>query len=106
MALTIAKNAKARGMIDLSIMSSRDVKMVPLSITFDSSYPTGGEDFSFDGINEIMIFLLEGVAGYVFAYDYTNDKILAYTTAGTEVVNGTDLAAALGGPVQGLLLGY
>lgn len=106
MAITIAKNTKARGMIDLTIMSSRDVKMVPLTITFDSSYPTGGEAFSFDGINEIMIFLLEGVAGYVFSYDYTNNKILAYTTAGTEVVNATDLATALGGPVQGLLLGY
>jgi hypothetical protein len=53
-----------------------------------------------------MIFLLEGVAGYVFSYDYTNNKILAYTTAGTEVVDTTDLATALGGPVQGLLLGY
>lgn len=104
MALTIAKNTKARGMIDMTIMSSRDVKMVPFTITFDNSYPTGGEAFSFDGINSIMIFLIEGSGNYRFQYDYTNDKILAYVgSTGAEVANATDLSAVT---VQGLLLGY
>jgi hypothetical protein len=105
MALTIAKNTNMRNDIDLTLMNRRDLKFVPLTLAFDSSYATGGEDFSFDGVSTIVTMIIEDSVLYSFIYDYTNDKILAYVkTTGAEVANLTDLSGQTG--IHALLLGY
>jgi len=76
------------------------------TISFDSSYPTGGESFTpsdlkLQGINHIDISPKDG---YVFEYDYTNQKVKVYyadyasANAGAliEVPNATDLSTLTG----------
>ena len=51
------------------------------SITFDSSYPTGGEAFNpltIGGIRDAETVIIEPKDGFRFQYDHTNDKIKAY----------------------------
>lgn len=72
------------------------VRVVTGTLAFDSSYPTGGEAITPStafGLSEVHGVLFGNQGGYTFAYDYVNNKVLAYTTAGTEVVNATDLSA-------------
>lgn len=72
-------------------------------ITFDSSYPTGGEPFvaSDIGLGEILsIGINQGEDGYVFHWDRANDTIIVYESAGanaplTEVANLTDLSGVV-----------
>lgn len=56
------------------------LRMKVKTVTFDSSYPTGGEaltaaDF---GLSSIVWAHASNASGYVFSYDYTNSKLLAY----------------------------
>lgn len=54
-------------------------------ITFDSSYATGGETLTPANIGLGVIDRIEfnqGEDGYVFKYDYTNQKVLVYRSAG------------------------
>ena len=105
MALTIAKNDNLRGFLDLTLMAHRDLKMVPITIAFDNSYPTGGEAFSFSGVNHIVNVMIEPAGAYTFVYDYTNDKIQVFVSAtGLEVADATDLSALTG--IHALLIGY
>lgn len=53
------------------------VRLATGTIDFDSSYPTGGEAISLP-LSEVKGMLIENKAGYVFSYDRTNKKILAY----------------------------
>lgn len=51
-----------------------------IEITFDNSYATGGEaltpaDF---GLGEVDAVFFENKGGYVFEYDYANEKVIAY----------------------------
>jgi hypothetical protein len=76
-----------------------------MDVAFDDSYPTGGEDFDpvkVPGIRPVFI-SISPRSGYVFEYDETNKKILAYSTAATEVGNGTDLSTLTG--VKVLVIG-
>lgn len=58
----------------------RNCRMIMGTIAFDSSYPTGGESLDFSGkIKQVRVVLFETTAGYLFAYDYTNKKVLVYT---------------------------
>jgi len=51
------------------------------TIAWDSSYPTGGEDFT--GIFSNVIYLHLGqYLGFSFQVDYVNKKILVYSSAG------------------------
>lgn len=52
-------------------------------VAFDSSYPTGGESLSLSliGLNEANIVLISQKSGYVFEYNYTNNKVLVYRSA-------------------------
>lgn len=86
---------------------------VTASITFDSSYPTGGEALAASafGLNEITLMLCETASGYMFQYDHSNAKLKAYypraALTGSLVVSGeaatltddTDVAAAAGAEV-------
>lgn len=104
MAMTVVKNALARGMIDYSIMANRNMKIIPVTLTFPVSYTAGGEPFSFSGVTDIMAFLIEPNTLYYFQFDYTNSKIIAYVSStGAEVV-AQDLNAL--GAIQGVIFGY
>ncbi len=48
-------------------------------IDFDNSYPTGGEALDLSAwIKNIHFIQFEPQAGYVFRYDHTNKKVMAY----------------------------
>lgn len=62
------------------------------TVTFDNSYPTGGESFTpgdagFVSFDRVQV---DSVGGYVFAYDESNEKILAYWVDTT--VDGAPMA--------------
>lgn len=72
-----------------------------VNVTFDSSYPTGGEAFSTSDLGFGTVFYVEVLptAGYVFEYVASTGKIKAYwvdtTTDGAamaEVANTTNLS--------------
>jgi hypothetical protein len=63
-------------------------------ITFDNSYPTGGEALAPGdiGLHVIETMQVISAAGYAFDFDYTNNKVLAYTqgaTTGATAAGGT-----------------
>ena len=75
------------------------------TLTFDDSYPTGGEAITAAnvGLNRaIDRIIIESAAGYVFKYDKANKKVLAYYAdydassdgALIQVANTTDLSAS------------
>jgi len=80
---------------------SLGLKMLAGSIAFDSSYPTGGESLDLSGYfpNAVHLVLIEPQAGYVFVYDYTNKKVMAYWTGATtgavlaQITDTTNLSA-------------
>jgi len=81
---------------------SRNVGIVTGKISFDSSYPTGGESLDLtDRLQTVLAVFIENKSGYIFEYDYTNKKVKAYygnydqTSDGalTEVANTTDLSS-------------
>ena len=86
---------------------------ISADITFDSSYPTGGEALAASafGLNNIDIMLCETASGYMFQYDYANAKLKAFypraALTGSLVVaesaatltDDTDVAAAAGAEV-------
>ena len=86
---------------------------ISADITFDSSYPTGGESLAASafGLNNIDIMLCETASGYMFQYDYANAKLKAFypraALTGSLVVaesaatltGDTDVAAAAGAEV-------
>lgn len=84
MALTVA-NGRSLGI--------SKYKAVTATVTFDASYPTGGESLPLAqlGLNTCDLVLVSGGAGYPIEYDYANKKLKAYATAGVEVTNETDL---------------
>lgn len=65
------------------------------TITFDSSYPTGGEllvpaDFGFDVQVDAVISLGSQLGNRYVAWDPSTDKLRLYTALGTEAGNTTD----------------
>jgi hypothetical protein len=105
MALTIAKIADAPDRVSGNRRERRR------TITFDSSYPTGGESLvpSDVGLKRIEEFRTHGefraannTTGINVSYDHTNQKLIAYWgNAGTasaepEVSNTTDLSTYSG----------
>lgn len=76
-----------------------DQRVVFDTVTFDSSYPTGGEavvatDFGLTSLFTIIPLSDNGTN--VIAFDKTNSKLLAYVrTTGVEVANATDLSASV-----------
>lgn len=67
-------------------------KRVSGTIAWDSSYPTGGEDYSTGLGSDVLELNCPPYLGYSFQPDYTNKKILAYAlaTAGGAAAAGTD----------------
>lgn len=76
MALTIANvNAQAE-----DVFGRHRVRLV--TVTFDTSYPTGGESFTPADVGlsqfDVVLFSPDSSPAYQFAYDYTNKKILVF----------------------------
>ena len=64
------------------------------SLAFDTSYPTGGESLTFPAFKNVAIVLVESKAGYVFSYDYTNSKVIAYYADYDAVADGALIQVA------------
>lgn len=101
MALTITKIA-GREAPEPDGIGLRTVRKV----AFDTSYPTGGEPITDAGLGLSKapdFVVIPPKAGYVFEYDGTNKKILAYVEEAVaaggpllEVANTTNLSALTG----------
>ncbi len=80
-----------------------DKQVVIFDVDFDSSYPTGGESLPATdlGMSNIDILIPTPKSGYVFEYDYSNEKLKAYYAdydassdgALIEVANTTNLSS-------------
>tara|TARA_R100001509_G_scaffold128481_1_gene81886 strand:- start:3773 stop:4084 length:312 start_codon:yes stop_codon:yes gene_type:complete len=74
---------------------------VALKITFDDSYPTGGEALDLTAyVENIETVGIEVSGGYVFQYDRTNKKVLAYEAGADgaaldQVANATNLSTVV-----------
>ena len=76
-----------------------NLKYKAIEITFDSSYPTGGEALTpgMIGFDDIINIVIEPSDGISFSYDYTNEKIKAYGVAPVPVtITDADGAASAG----------
>ena len=78
------------------------LKIMHGDIAFDNSYPSNGEALDLSNeFNDLKLVIFEAKLGYVFEYDYTNKKVIAYyydydaTADGPaiECANTTDLSA-------------
>lgn len=74
-------------------------KITCTEVTFDSSYPTGGEPTTFGdlGLSNVVFAICQikvpgGTATAACDYDVTNQKIVAYNTT-AQVGSGVDLSA-------------
>lgn len=76
MALTIANTTPQSG----DVWGRQKTRIV--TVTFDSSYPTGGESFTPANVGlasfTAVFFSPDSSPAYQFAYDYTNQKILVF----------------------------
>jgi hypothetical protein len=83
---------------DVSRSILRHKRFVVATITFDSSYPTGGEALAASalGLGVIDFLTISGTSANTFAWDRANNKIKAFVrTTGVEVANATDLSAVV-----------
>jgi len=71
-----------------------DLVMKLITITWDNSYPTGGEAIAPAdvGLNQILAVIpTHGTLGSrIYAWDPVNSKLMMFTALGTEAGNGTD----------------
>lgn len=87
MALTLAQDRR-------TVMGDRRVSFA--RITFDASYPTGGEAFTpgMFGMTQIDAVVQHNISTHSVAYSATTGKLLAYTVASAaQVADTTDLSA-------------
>lgn len=85
---------------------------IPVELTLSGSYATGGDDADFrpltrqaGGRGEVLLVVLPTKAGYDLEYDYTNRKILVFSTATTQHAAAAYNAALTTGTVRGILRG-
>lgn len=110
--MTKTPNTRLEAVDTMQFFTGRNGKIQFGSLAFDSSYPTGGESMTFPGFFNVAIVLIEPSAGYIFQYDYTNSKVLAYYAdydavadgALIQVANTTDLSALT--DVRYVAIGY
>jgi hypothetical protein len=72
------------------------------SIACDTSYPTGGYALAASSLGfgnaantdpDLIVQVEGGTKGYQAYYDYTNQKLIFYTSAGTQTAATTDLSS-------------
>lgn len=61
-----------------------------VTVTFDNSYPTGGEPLTAADIGRTRILHVDAspAGGFIYEYDHTNSKLKAYTTDLSEATDG------------------
>lgn len=81
-------------------------KAVVVDITFDNSYPTGGEAFAAADVQLSSIDYVnvdqKGAASRIVNYDYTNSKLMLFTALSTEAANASDQSTIV---VRALVVG-
>lgn len=95
----VSRAASQTVVVRFPAMTAQRVVPTYTSHAWSSSYPASGEAISPTLENRVPEFLgaiAFPTAGYTFVYSAATGKLLAYTTAGTEVVATTDLSAAVG----------
>lgn len=77
-------------------------RVANVTLTFDSSYPTGGESFvaSDVGMRTIEKVLIQPDNGYSFEYDYTNSLLLVYIDQSNGVLSVQTTATQSSGVVN------
>lgn len=77
--------------------SAGSLRLYTGTITFDSSYPAGGESLvpADLGLHAIRSLDVDPVSGYAFTYNYTTQKVLAYTASGYTPSNANNMVAPL-----------
>lgn len=85
---------------------------IPIELTFSGSYATGGDDADFrpltrqaGGRGEVLLVMLPDKNGHNLEYDYTNRKIMVFTTAATQHAASAYAAGITTGTVRGILRG-
>ena len=75
----------------------RNKRMVVASVTFDSSYPTGGEPLTASdlGLNTIDYLSATTDGSNAVTWDKANNKLKVFTAAGAEVANAVNLSAVV-----------
>jgi len=75
-------------------LASSGLRIVFLKVTFDNSYPTGGESLGLANYGltpaNVAFFGCEQVSNRICTYDRTNDKLLLYTALSTEAANASN----------------
>lgn len=84
MALTVTKTGDWQ-------ITAGNVRMSRVAIAFDASYPTGGESLTAAdlGLRVIDFISIQPQSGFVFEYDYTNNKVLAYSQGAAHATAGS-----------------
>jgi hypothetical protein len=89
MALTVTYDDNAGGITNQLTATTGALRFVTGHFDFDSSYPTGGESLDLGTMLQgasLKAVFIESKSGYVFEYDYTNEKVKAmyadYAAAG------------------------
>jgi len=71
-----------------------NLKEVVVTITGDSSYPTGGYAISFPGITNVVFADIQSSStGHPCAWNYSTGKLQFFANGGTEVTAATNLSA-------------
>ena len=78
-------------------------KMVWGNLAFDSSYPTGGESLTglMVGLSTIDVMRADAKSGYLFEYNYTTQKLMAYNFAASGASTYDYNYAPGGGDIKG-----
>lgn len=96
MSLTIVEQATgdATNVRTLRELASSGMKVVLLKVTFDNSYPTGGEVLGLANYGltpaNVAFFSSESTSSRICTYDRANDKLLLYTALATEAANASN----------------
>jgi len=73
-------------------------RVITADVTFDASYPTGGEVVTPAalGLASILFMHVGSKAGNLIQYDAANAKLMAYVSStGVQVANAVDLSAVI-----------
>lgn len=109
MAVTVLEDTLEGGVSHLPTMGSlvrAGMQVSVVKVTFDSSYPTGGETYDFSNYFSSVVgaVCLPGALTYYGVYDVANSKFVVYARAtDSEVSDTTDLSAV---SLWFLVLGY
>lgn len=81
-----------------------DRRLTTSTVTFDSSYASGGESLTGQNLGlpagRVDFVVAESASGYVFSYDYTNKKLLAYVTKDPGDTGGANVVLQEAGAID------